>query len=360
MIGNDAAPPVRIGTMGGARLDAPHRGLLRAPDGRRRTAMSDVTVVALTLGERYAERALASVRRQTVPPDDVVVVRGVSPFHRALNAGAARVRTPFFVQLDADVTLDDTCLAELRALMRDDVSIVAGLLRDPIVGRTTGVRLYRTACFARVRIRDTISPDMDFTDDTARLGWIRCNALHWRGEPGAWHTFGDHRPDYTPLYTYSKFRLEGARARYRRHEGRARRMLRRVCPSPHPAAPLALIAMAHGFFHRDQTDQLAPYQRTPDFDCLQDFLAAPDGAPAPAPPPPAGDPSQRFRDAYAFGVACRHRRTPAAFLAHLDRLRRSADPTDAIALAGLCHGLFQDEPDADRVAEAYAALVEIL
>ncbi|HSP95629.1 MAG TPA: hypothetical protein VL049_00095 [Candidatus Dormibacteraeota bacterium] len=45
--------------------------------------MSDVAVVALTLGEAYAERALASARRQTLPPAATVTVRDVSPFHRA-------------------------------------------------------------------------------------------------------------------------------------------------------------------------------------------------------------------------------------------------------------------------------------
>jgi hypothetical protein len=323
--------------------------------------MSDITVVALTLGEPYAERALASARRQTLPPADIVVVRGISPFHRALNAGAAQVRTPFFVQLDADVIFDDTCLAELRALMRDDVSIVSGLLRDPIVGRTLGIRLYRTACVAQVQIRDSISPDMDFTVDTARLGWIRRSALHWRGpDRTRWHTFGDHRPDYTPLYTYSKFRLEGIRARYRGCERRARVMLQRLCPSRHPAAPLALIATAHGFFHRDPTDQLAPYRQTAEFDRLQAFLGAAESSPAADPPAPAGDPSQRFRDAHAFAVACRQRRAPAAFLAHLEQLRRAADPHDWVALVGLCHGVFQDQHSEERAREAYAALVEIL
>lgn len=323
--------------------------------------MSDVTVVALSLGEAYGERALASVERQTLAPAEVVVVRDVTPFHRALNAGAARVRTPFFLQLDADVTLDDTCLAELRALMRDDASIVAGLLRDPVVGRTTGIRLYRTACFARVQIRDSISPDMDYTDDTARHGWIRVNALHWRGaDRRAWHTFGDHRPDYTPLYTWGKFRLEGVRARYRRREGRAWQMLQRLCPSPSPAAPLALIAMAHGFFHRDASDQLAPYQRTAELERLQAFLAASDDAGAPTPPPRAGDAARRFADAFAFGVACYQRRSPSAFLAHLDRLRHSGDRLDALALVGLCHGLFHDQPRADHVAAAWASLTEIL
>ena len=323
--------------------------------------MGDITVVALTIGEPYLERALASAQRQTLPPAAMVVIRGMSPFHRALNAGAAQVQTPFFVQLDADVILDDSCLAELRALMGDDVSIVSGLLRDPIVGRTIGVRLYRTACFADVQIRDSISPDIDFTNDTARLGWLRRSALHWRGpERADWHTFGDHRPDYTPLYTYSKFRLEGVRSRYRRREGRAHLMLRRLCPSAHPAANLALIATAHGFFAREQGDLLAPYRPTADFEALQDFLAAADGAPGPTAPAESDDPRQRFRDAYAYGVACRQQRAPAAFVTQLERLKRGADRHDWLALVGLCHGVFQDADSAESARAAYAALAEIL
>jgi hypothetical protein len=320
--------------------------------------MDDITVVALTIGEPYLERALASAVRQTLPPAATVVVRGVTPFHRALNHGAAQVRTPFFVQLDADVVLDDTCLAELRSLMTDNVSITSGLLRDPIVGRTTGVRLYRTACFGDVQIRDSISPDMDFTDDTARLGWIRRCVLRWpSADRDAWHTVGEHRPDYTPLYTYSKFRLEGVRARYRRRERRAELMLQRLWASRHPASAMALIAMAHGFFHCDAADQLRPYEPTADFAALQDILAAPDG-PAVAPPEDASDPRLQFRRAYAFGVECRQRRARAALFAAIERHRLAAPVP--VAIAALSHGVFQERYDEARADAAYDALCEIL
>ena len=201
---------------------------------------------------------------------------------------------------------------------------------------------------------------MDFTNASAHRGWLRLHALRWRGERRHWHTFGEHQPDYTPLYTYAKFRLEGIRSRYRRREQRALDMLRRLCVSPHPGAPLALIAMAHGFFCRDTSDQLAPYQRTPDFDWLQDFLAAAEGPQAPRPPDDGIDAAQRFRDAYAFGVTCRQRRTPASFLAHLQTLRSLPLPHAAAPIAGLCHGLFQDEYREDLVAEGWQALLEIL
>ena len=322
--------------------------------------MSDVTVVALTIGEPYLDRALASAARQTLPAAATVVVRDVTPFHRALNAGAAQVRTPFFVQLDADVILDDTCLETLRALMADNVSITSGLLRDPIVGRTTGVRLYRTACFETVRIRDSISPDLDFTTDTACLGWVRRCALRWpSGDRARWHTVGDHRPDYTPLYTFSKFRLEGIRARYRRREGRAALMLARLCPSPHAAATLALIATAHGFFDRDASDRLVPYRATPEFDTVHGFLADPSAGPALPMSNAAGAPPQQFRDAYAFAVECRRRGATAAFLAGLAHLR-AGGPQAWIPLTGLCHGVFAEGFEPGHAAAEYAALREIL
>lgn len=324
--------------------------------------MSDITAVLLTIGERYAERALDSVRRQSAPPAAVVVVRDVTPFHRALNTGAAQVATPFFVQVDADVILDEICFAALRALVVDGVGLVSGLLRDPIVGRTHGIRLYRTACAARHPIRDSISPDMDFGDDIARDGWVRLFPLRYGGADAArWHTFGDHRPAYTPNYAFCKFRLEGLRSRYRRRDQRARRIFATLCASEHPLATRALIAAAHGMFQREQHDQLVPYDPNPESEWLEGFLAATDGATGEGVVLDLGaDPAERFRRAYALGVTCRQRRAAATFAAQLRRLRRADDPATWIALAGLCHGLFQDDYRDAEVDAAYAALVEIL
>ena len=62
--------------------------------------MSDVTALVLSIGEDYTNRAMASVQRQTLRAAETIVVRGISPFYRALNDGAVRVRTPFFIQVD--------------------------------------------------------------------------------------------------------------------------------------------------------------------------------------------------------------------------------------------------------------------
>src|SRR4030095_8543618 len=153
--------------------------------------MSDVTAVLFTIGEPYADRAVASVRAQTVPVADLVVVGAAeSPFHRAFNAGARQARTEFFLQVDADLVLDPDCVEGLRACMRDETGLVTGRLRDPLLGRIGAVRLFRTACFERQGFPDTISPDTDFVAAIEAAGWRRLDALRHRPGPRElWHTF---------------------------------------------------------------------------------------------------------------------------------------------------------------------------
>lgn len=75
----------------------------------------DVTAVMLSIGEPFVSRTPASLARPT-PPVDVVRVEGISPFHRALNAGVARVRSALLVHVDADrAAADSRSLTDLFA-----------------------------------------------------------------------------------------------------------------------------------------------------------------------------------------------------------------------------------------------------
>src|SRR4030095_11559049 len=166
---------------------------------------------------------------------------------RALNEGAAQIRTPFFVQVDADMILDVDCFADLRGCIAERVGTVIGHLRDPLLGRVAGVKLFRTACFADARFADSISPDTDFENAIARSDWRTVYALKPANEPRLpSHVFGDHRPDYTPLYTFRKFQLQGARHRYRRAAAALRTLCRNLRASSHDAALFALVGTAHG------------------------------------------------------------------------------------------------------------------
>jgi len=329
---------------------------------------SDVTALVLTLDEPYARRALASVERQRPAVADVVVVRGQTPFHRALNAGAARVGTPYFIQVDADMVLDPTCCADLRAAVADTVGVAVGHLRDPLVGRIAGVKLFRTACFADERFPDSISPDTDFGHAIARRGWATVYAVKYPSDPAdPLHALGDHQPDYSPLYTFRKFALQGARHRYRRAAAGLERLAQRLHASAHQAALVALVGTAYGISLPAGRDLLTPFAADADFERLMRFLARPAGRPE-VPPDLRSLEHLAAREAwhrgYACGVDLHRRRAGASFataLRHLgDRLGDARGPIAWAAMAGLCHGLFADAVDPAAVDDAFALFNQVL
>ncbi|MGH7789891.1 MAG: hypothetical protein ACRERC_23690 [Candidatus Binatia bacterium] len=328
----------------------------------------DVTAVVLTVDEPSTDRALASVARQTPAVAAVVVVRGTVPFHRALNAGAAQVRTPYFVQVDADMVLDPTCCAGLRACMADNVGVVIGFLRDPLIGRVGGIKLFRAACFADEQFPDSISPDTDFYRSIERRGWAIAYALRDPSTPGEpRHVFGDHLPDYTPHYTFRKFAVLGARHRHRRAAVTLLQLVRRLHASPHPAALVALIGTAYGISLPTGRDLLAPDAPGADFERLAGFLAR---AGAAADPPEAVRaieqlaPRAAWERGYRCGLALHGDQAAAPFVAALRHLGAAMagehGPIAWAALAGLCHGLFADTFDAAAVDDAFARLNQVL
>lgn len=227
--------------------------------------MSDVSAVVLTIGETFTPRALASLTAQTLPPREVIIVEHFSPFFRAMNEAATRVTTPFFVQVDADMILDPTCLEALRAGVGEDTGITVGELRDPLLGQVVGVKLFRTECFRQAAFPDSITPDTDFGAEIGRRGW----KTRYLGRPddraGAPpRTFGEHRPEYTPTYTYRKHLLEGCRLRYRGAREGLRWRFERLEASGHPLARFAQVALAHGFFLPMERDGLTPLADDPE------------------------------------------------------------------------------------------------
>jgi hypothetical protein len=95
---------------------------------------SPTTAIALIIPSLDADvtSLLASVRRQTLQPAQIEVVRGVRPNGRARNQGVARTSAPLLVFVD-----DDAVLGDERVIER----LVAPLLADPSIGVTGASKL---------------------------------------------------------------------------------------------------------------------------------------------------------------------------------------------------------------------------
>lgn len=308
---------------------------------------SEVSAVVLSIGEPTTDRALASLQLQTAALRDIIIVRDVRPFHVALNAGVAQVRTRFFVQVDADMILDPSCVAMLRSEMTDDAGMVVGHLRDELIGDVVGIKLFRTRCFAGRGFRNSISPDTDFGRDIAAAEWKTVYA----GDPSPrdsadWTMFGDHHPDYTIEYTYKKFLLEGSRYHYRDRIGGIRWHFDRLEKSRHPSSLVAQIALARGIFIAAEEDCLGTLRIDRELERLHRFLGASAAAAS-----HNGDLSKdaSLPDVFAFFYRAGQDLFRSAGFLSLERivgdLLTRKDDRSWIAKVALCRGLFEQTAD---------------
>jgi hypothetical protein len=324
---------------------------------------SDVSAVVLSIDESTTDRALASLQLQTVIPRDIIVVRNVRPFHKALNAGVLQVRTLFFVQVDADMILDPLCIALLRSEMTDEAGIVVGHLRDELIGDVVGIKLFRTSCFEVAGgFRNSISPDTDFGRDIAVAGWKTIYA----GAPSQsdhedWAMFGGHHPDYTFEYTYKKYLLEGRRYRYRDRIEGIRWHFDRLEKSRHPLSMLAQVALARGIFIAADDDRLGTLRIDQELEMLHRFLYTSCDVPDydlelssdVAPQTVFNLNYRRGRDLFLSAGSSAFRRT-------VGELHTRKDDRNWIAKVSLCRGLFAETDDEEQLRADWVVLRDLL
>ncbi len=326
---------------------------------------SDVTAIVLTVGESSTQEAIDSLNRQTVPPRHIIVVRDVRPFHNAMNVGVEQVKTPFFVQVDADMILDPHCISTLRNAMHRHVGIVVAWLRDALMEQVVGIKLFRTECFEQAKFSDSISPDTDFVDAVGRAGWKTAYIGELgRGELDRWATFGEHRPAYTPSYTYRKHLIEGCRYRYRRSINGFRWRLNRLESSRHPSALVAQIGLVLGLFLENEQDLLGSTWVDDSFPRLDAFMrnSERDGDGGAAVLPPADMPvRERFHLLYRIGGALFEANELSAFRRSMNDLDDTGRIDTAwIFKAALCRGLLAQHWDDAAIDADYGKLREFV
>jgi len=238
---------------------------------------SDITAAVLTIGEDTYKRAILSLEKQSVKPREIITIRNVSPFYKALNQGASLVKTKFFIQVDSDMILDEDCLQNLRNCFEPKIGIVIGQLRDRLIEMETGIKMFRTECFEKSELRDSIAPDTDFYNDIKKYGWNTRRVLNLSTIPknySCWHTFGEHRPDYNTKYTYYKYYVLGIRHRYWNHLIGIKYLLDKLGKNKQDISYIAQTALVNGFFNIERKDMLSPssFNTIKGYNHIKEFL----------------------------------------------------------------------------------------
>lgn len=324
------------------------------------TPTGGVGAVVLSMGEPFVGRAVASLRAQTLPIAPIVTIEHVSPFYRALNAGAAQMTAPWFVQLDADMILDPGCAATLLARVTSDTGIVVGELRDPLSDRVVGVKLFRTACFGRLQVRDSIGNETDFVAGVARAGWRTTYVEDVAGDGSVTRpALGSHEPAYTPEYTYRKLLVEGRKLRHRGARHGLYYRMTQLEESAHRLAPLAQMGLGHGFFMRSDRDELRPAGPDPDAARLAALLEGGGGAPGLAarllPVERYARLGDVFRDYVEAGQTIARGGAGHTLRTLIAALPVRRQPRPLVAKVALGHGLAMDDDDRGALAEDTAA-----
>jgi len=227
----------------------------------------------INIGENTTNRAIKSLENQTVQCKDIIRVDNISPFYKAINKGISLVKTNFFIQCDADMILDPDCLGTMLKFVRKDVGVVIALLSDELLGVVQAIKLFRTDCLKKVRFSNNISPDTECINHLRKLGWNYVFAKRARSRFGhSRDVLGVHHPQYTPMYTFEKFKVEGSRIRYRGVYQEFISCIEKLKKSDHPMAQYALIGVCRGFFIKDTKDGLKSYKPSRDFKELERFF----------------------------------------------------------------------------------------
>lgn len=326
--------------------------------------MRDVTAVILTIGEATTQRAIESVKSQSLPAYDIIVIDHVTPFHQAMNQAMKKVRSTFFVQVDADMVLDPDCFAQLRHRMDPQVGLVVGHLRDPLVQRVVGIKMYRTASLQYITFKDSISPDTEVEKELIAHGWDSIYALKYSGiESKWWHCFGEHQPEYTPFYTFSKSLLEGRRYRYRGRVKAFKGHLAQLQKGKADIAMIAQIALAHGVFSVESGDELKPFSPNDEWHHFESFIQS--------------NPTSRlsllsicssllrgkfhpFEAFYRLGVSIRHGRALGTFLRIMKVLNLFHIQNTWVPIVALSHGVVSSHVNDGYPSQAKNVLNEFL
>ncbi|MGH7801677.1 MAG: glycosyltransferase family A protein [Thermodesulfobacteriota bacterium] len=234
---------------------------------------SDVTALVLTIGEKTLNKSIESLKKQSLRPEDIIIVKNVVPFHKAINKGISMVKSEYFIQCDADMVLGPDCIEVMRSFMKNKTGVAIGYLEDALLGTIQAIKMFRTECVKNTPFPDSITTDSDrishIRKEGYRIVFARRKSRKYNHSPDV---LGKHCPDYyNPSYVFRKFSLMGSKVRNRHSYDEFKACLAALKKSKHPMADTALVAFCHGIFFTRKKCGHKPFKDTKEFKILQEF-----------------------------------------------------------------------------------------
>ncbi len=243
---------------------------------KKKQVKEDLTVCLFTVGEPLLEKCLEALEAQTLKPKYIETIKNVAPLDRAFAQGFSRVKTKYYVSLDADMVLFPYALWFLysKILTAPDAFEAIARLEDPFMGQIEGIRIYNHPLVEQMGgFPDSCGPERRLMTEAKRFKYKR---LYY------YDTVGLHHPQYTVDEIFWKFKRETERIRL--HDGGDLRYWRDGLQSlarKYLAQPddVSIAALA-GYFHGIGTENKAlfkeidfrEYDQSPYLDSLTRFL----------------------------------------------------------------------------------------
>lgn len=141
--------------------------------------MRDLTVFVITCGEEGLDNCLDSVKKQKLSlgsKPDIQIIRDIYPMSEAFNQMHKRCKTPYFVQVDADVILNEDAIGALYENIQKTglfTYAVYGQLYEEGFGPGGSVRCWKKAFFNVFKFRDVRTVDRDLFNRLKLFGLRR-------------------------------------------------------------------------------------------------------------------------------------------------------------------------------------------
>jgi len=171
--------------------------------------LHDLTVFVISSGEETGDDCIAALEAQDCT-FRLEPVRGVAPMSAAFQSMPDRCRTPYFVQVDADMILKPDAIRKLYEAVHQSpcwVYRIAGTLYEEGFGIGGTVKCWKRSLFRFVSFHDCRTVDRELHN---RLRWLglRINRID--------EVVGIHRPRHSNFSFYLKTKSDIEKWRYLR------------------------------------------------------------------------------------------------------------------------------------------------